>query len=231
MNIFVSFEGIDLSGKSTQVALLEKLLRRRGRRVTTTREPGGTALGESVRELLLHREHVHEWAEAALFAAARAQLVYETIRPALDRGEDVISDRFVDSSLAYQGFGRGLGFDRIMEMNHAALGDLLPDITFVLLMQPEAASARMSVQLKLITAPDEPLDIGPPDRIEREAMDFKRRVDDGYRLLVKRFPDRLIPLDATRKPAELANEVRRHVFELIETRQSLEAARGDIGVS
>lgn len=213
MSLFISFEGIDLSGKSTQVELLERFLREEGRTVVTTREPGGTSLGEAARDLLLHGEHVHVWAEAALFAAARAQLVYEIVRPALDAGSDVLCDRFIDSSLAYQGIGRGLGVDHILEMNHAAIGDLRPALTFVLLLDPAEAYARMPAQLSLLVGGRDT--VGPPDRIEREAMDFKRRVDEAYRQLIEMYPDRLVPLDAVQPPQVLAQLVRDRVKPLL----------------
>src|SRR4051794_22442442 len=108
--MFVTFEGIDGSGKSTQVDLLRLALEEQGREVVSTREPGGTALGEGIRDLVLHGVDMTPWAEAALYAAARAELVAEVILPALDRGADVLCDRYVDSSLAYQGSARGLGF-------------------------------------------------------------------------------------------------------------------------
>jgi dTMP kinase len=192
--------------------------------VVTTREPGGTTLGEAARDLLLHGEHVHEWAEAALFAAARAQLVYEIVRPALDAGHDVVCDRFLDSSLAYQGVARGLGIDRITEMNHAAIGDLLPDVTFVLLLSPEQAYERMPTQLSLLV--DVRADSPPPDRIEREAIDFRRRVEAGYQELLRRFPDRLVGLDATSPRRELAKAVRHHVEPLLDAEQSRGSASG-----
>ena len=124
--VFVTFEGIDGSGKSTQAALLAAALRAEGREVVETREPGGTPLGERIRDLLLGDGEIVPFAEAALFAAARAQLVADVIRPALDRGADVVCDRFVDSSLAYQGLARGLGLDAVLELNAPALGGLLP---------------------------------------------------------------------------------------------------------
>ena len=133
--MFVTFEGIDGSGKSTQAVLLAEALRGEGREVVPTREPGGTSLGERVRALLLEGA-IAPWAEAALFAAARAQLVAEVIRPALARGAVVVCDRFLDSSLAYQGFARGLGVDAVFELNRTVLGDLLPDRTFLLLVPP-----------------------------------------------------------------------------------------------
>ena len=124
--MFVTFEGVDGSGKSTQARLLAERLRSAGREVVLTREPGGTELGEQVRGILLHGERMAPWTEAALFAAARAQLVDEVIRPALARGADVVSDRYLDSSLAYQGLARGLGVERVLELNLLATSGLLP---------------------------------------------------------------------------------------------------------
>src|SRR3954451_7117208 len=141
--MFVSFEGVDGSGKSTQARLLADHLRAAGREVVLTREPGGTPLGESIRELLLGGEEMAPWAEAALFAAARAELVAEVIGPALDRGAWVVCDRFVDSSLAYQGIARGLGLDEVLELNLPAVGGRLPDRTFVLLLDAASASQRL----------------------------------------------------------------------------------------
>ena len=168
--MFVTFEGIDGSGKTTQAALLVEWARGHGHEVVAVREPGGTPLGERVRELLLDGPEMTAWAEAALFAAARAELAERVIRPALERGAWVVCDRYVDSSLAYQGAARGLGIDAVRELNHAATEGLTPDTTFVLLVDPEAALARRAESR--------------PDRIEREDADFVRRVDAGYRELV-----------------------------------------------
>src|SRR6059058_6561601 len=131
--MFVTFEGVDGSGKSTQVELLRDALAAKGHDVEATREPGGTPLGERIRELLLDGPDMTAWAEASLFAAARAELAERVIRPALARGAVVVSDRYLDSSLAYQGIARGLGVDRVLELN-AAVADLVPDRTFVLLV-------------------------------------------------------------------------------------------------
>ena len=192
--MFVTFEGVDGSGKSTQAELLRRHLEEAGREVIAMREPGGTQLGERIRELLLGgRDEIAPWAEAALFAAARAELVERVVRPALDRGAVVVCDRFVDSSLAYQGIARGLGVDEVLELNLRVLGGLMPDVTFVLLADPAALDDRLG---------------GSRDRIEREGLGFRANVDRAYRKLVGRFPERLVPLDATREPDAIAREVR-----------------------
>ena len=190
--MFVTFEGIDGSGKSTQAELLRNRLEAEGRDVVATREPGGTELGERIRDLLLHGEHMSPWAEALLYAASRAQHVVEVVRPALERGAWVVCDRYVDSSVAYQGVGRGLGLDRVLDINLAAVGGLVPDRTFLLALDVSQREARIS---------------GDHDRREREAADFHARVAQGYRELAARFPERIVVLDASLPPDTIAEEV------------------------
>jgi dTMP kinase len=198
--VFVTFEGIDGSGKTTQAQLLAASLSGDGFEVVTTREPGGTELGERVRALLLDAAAlISPWAEAALFAAARAQLVGEVIRPALARDARVVCDRYVDSSLAYQGLARGLGVEDVLELNLKATESLLPDRTFLILLDPGEARLRAG---------------GDPDRIEREGLAFQGAVDRAYRTLAEMFPQRITTLDGSRSADELARIVRDELREL-----------------
>ena len=193
--MFVTFEGVDGSGKSTQAALAAAHLAGGGREVVATREPGDTSIGERVRALLLDGPEMTAWAEASLFAAARAELAEQVIRPALARGAIVVCDRYIDSSLAYQGIARGLGVDRVMELN-AAVADLLPDRTFVLIVDEMTAAARLGRR---------------PDRIEREGAVFREAVQQGYRAVAERFPDRIVLLDGELPREELAARVRKEL--------------------
>ena len=197
--MFISFEGVDGSGKTTQVALLADSLRGEGRNVVATREPGGTPAGERIRELLLEGGEIAPWTEAALFAAARAQLVDEVIRPALARGADVFCDRYIDSSLAYQGIARGLGVERVLELNLLATSGLLPDRTFFLAISPEDTTGRKDAE---------------PDRIEREGDEFAAIVDQGYRELAAIFAKRVVTIDATMPASDISREVRGQLRDL-----------------
>jgi dTMP kinase len=199
--MFVTFEGLDGSGKSTQASLLHEHLLSLGRDAVLTREPGGTPLGEELRELVLRPGlEMTSWSEAALFTAARAELVDRVIRPALARGADVVSDRYMDSSLAYQGIARELGMDRILELNLQATRGLLPDRTFLVLVEPEEAARRQA---------------GQPDRIEGEGIEFLRKVDEGYRELAALFPRRMIQVDASGQPPDIAKLILGQVRDLL----------------
>ena len=198
--MFVTFEGVDWSGKSTQAELLAGWLREQGRAVVSTREPGGTPVAEGVRDLVLHGDDMSPWAEAALYAAARADHAATVIRPALARGADVVCDRYLDSSVAYQGIARGLGEERVRELSLIVTEGLLPDRTFLVLIDPDEALGRAS---------------GDHDRIEREGAEFMRRVDEGYRALAASEPERIVPIDGARPADQIAEEIRERVRALL----------------
>jgi len=191
--MFVTFEGLDGCGKTTQAARLAESLTNEGVDVVLTREPGGTPLGETIRDLVLHGDHVAPWAEAALYAAARAQHVDQVIRPALGRGATVVCDRYVDSSVAYQGAGRELGLEAVLELNLRAVEGLLPDRTFLVELDIATALERVG---------------GKGDRIERAGAEFWPRVIAGYRELAGRFPERFVVVDGARGVDEIAQEIR-----------------------
>lgn len=193
--VFITFEGLDGCGKSTQMELLAFALRERGYVVLVTREPGGTALGEAVRELLLDpRYHgMSARSEALLYAAARAHLVEQVIRPALRDGQVVLCDRYLDSSLAYQGYGRGLGTDDIITLNVWATECLFPDLTIFLDLDDSVRATRLAAV---------------PDRLEAEDEAFHRRVGEGFQQLVELHPHRIHRVDAGGTEAEVQQRVR-----------------------
>lgn len=195
MSLFVTFEGPEGAGKSTQVARLVARLVEAGVAHVATREPGGTALGAGVRDLVLMRDHpVEPLAEFLLYSASRAQLVREVLRPALWRGDVVVCDRYSDSSLAYQGFGRGLPQEFLSTVTWEATGGLRPQITFLLDLDPAEGLARAART-------------GAPDRLERADLAFHQRVREGFLTLAEAEPERIVVLDATRPPEELAELV------------------------
>ena len=187
--LFVTFEGIDRSGKTTQARMLVDAL---GPDAVAVREPGGTDLGERVREILKDpRGEIGPQTEALLFAAARAELCRQVIRPALDAGRVVVSDRFLDSSLAYQGAARGLGVDEVLEVNRFATDGLVPDLTILLALEPAAALRRT----------------GEADRFEDEGAELQLRVAEAYERLAEAEPGRFRRVDADRPPDRVHAEV------------------------
>ena len=196
--MFISFEGIDCCGKSTQLALLRDWLELCGWRVIATREPGGSPIGDHIRQLLLVGEDMSPECEALLFAASRAQHVRQTLRPALSRGEIALCDRYLDSSLAYQGAGRELGIERVLELNRAAVDGLMPELTLLIDIDPETARARRQQR--------------ESDRIESERYEFHARVRAGFEQLAAVQPGRIEVLDGTLTPDELAAQVRARVM-------------------
>lgn len=202
--MFITFEGGDGAGKTTQAALLDEWLTDAGRRVVRTREPGGTEVGRLIRDIVLHhRGEVAPRAEALLYAADRAHHVETVVRPALARGEVVIQDRYLDSSVAYQGAGRVLGTDEVRRLSLWATGDLLPDLTVLLDLDPAVARHRLDADDK------------PFDRLEAERESFHVRVREEFLALAAAEPGRFLVLDATLAPTELATAVRRRVSALL----------------
>ena len=200
--LFIAVEGGDGAGKSTQSARLGEWLQGQGYAVRHTREPGGTALGRTLRELVLHGEDgsVSPRAEALIFAADRAHHVATVVRPALERGEVVITDRYLDSSVAYQGAARALGHDEVRELSLWATGGLLPDLTVLLDVSAEQGRARRG---------------RVHDRLERETDDFHDRVRHGFLDLAARAPERYLVLDASADAGRLAEQVRERLAPLL----------------
>jgi dTMP kinase len=193
--MLVTFEGVEGSGKTTQAARLVESLKREGLPVTSVREPGGTALGEKIREILLSVEHhdMAAWAEASLYTAARAQLLKEVIIPRLARGDIVVADRFVDSTFAYQGAGRGLEMNVLMAMQMVL--KVKPDLTLLLDLPAEAGLRRQAGDSD-----------HQPDRLENEAISFHTRVREGYLDFAIRDPERYHVIDASAASDSVAAE-------------------------
>jgi dTMP kinase len=202
--LFLTFEGGDGSGKSTQSALLENWLFEQGRTVVSTREPGGTDLGLEIREIVLHRRgNVSPRAEALLYAADRAHHIATVVRPALERGDIVLQDRYLDSSVAYQGVGRELEADEIRKLSLWAAEGLLPDITVLLDLDVAIGRSRLDGSRTRY------------DRLESEAAAFHTRVREAYLALAAAEPERFLVLDATLPVDELAERIRIRVSELL----------------
>jgi len=198
--LFVSFEGGDGAGKSTQARLLGEWLTGLGREVVLTREPGGTELGHLLRDAVLHGDHVDARTEALLYATDRAHHVASLVRPALERGAVVVTDRYLDSSVAYQGSGRDLGADEVERLSLWATNGLLPALTVLLDLDPVTGKARLT---------------GDPDRLERAGDEFHQRTRQAFLDRAAADPGRWLVLDATQPLDELAARVRARVAELL----------------
>lgn len=203
--IFITFEGNDGSGKTTQITRLAAHLKNMGHEVRVIREPGGTPVGEKIRNIVLDNENkgMCVMTEMMLYAASRAQLVSSVVKPELSAGKAVICDRFVDSSLAYQGVGRKLGIETVWQVNSLAIDGCLPDITFFMDVDADTAMNRRNS-----TGSD-------ADRIESEEMEFHRRVYGGYIELSERYPGRIKRIHVNKGPEEVFQEIRKHMDELL----------------
>ncbi len=202
--LFITVEGTDGSGKTTQIKLMEEFLKAAGNDVVLSREPGGTEISETIRNLILDpgNKDISPLTEMLLYAAARAQHVFQVIRPSLESGKCVICDRFVDSSYAYQGCGRGVDLKTVADVNRAAVDGVVPDITFFLNIDPRLAIER---RIKSTGA----------DRIEQEKMDFHMRVYEGYRKMALLYPDRIKTIDASKSIEEISLQIKTYLKEIL----------------
>jgi dTMP kinase len=203
--LFITTEGTDGSGKTTQIKLLESYLKDKGFEVVVTREPGGTSIGEKIRSIILDpgNREMSYITEMMLYASARAQLVNELIRPSLAQGKVIICDRFIDSSYVYQGFGRNIDIELIEKVNSIALDGLMPDITLFFDIDPRVALARR-------------IQSTGADRIEQETMDFHRKVYEGYKKLVSKYPDRIKAIESNRSIDEIFLDVKDSIDKILE---------------
>ncbi len=202
--LFITFEGGDGSGKSTQAALLVDWLQKQGRTVVTTREPGGTPLGEELREIVLHsRGHIAPRSEALIYAADRAHHVATKVRPAIERGDVVVQDRYLDSSVAYQGAARGLGAEDIRRISLWAVDGLLPDLTVLLDLDEEVGRGRLDLARTRY------------DRLEAEEREFHATVRAAYLELAAHEPERFLVVDAAGEVDSIAADIRTRVSALL----------------
>lgn len=203
-SLFISLEGPDGSGKSTQIAMLKDFLEELGYAVLVTREPGGTRISEQIREVILDCNNVamSNMTELLLYTAARAQLVDEVVKPALASGTIVICDRFIDSAAVYQGIARGLGTDLVYTMNGYALQGLMPDVTFFLDLPAKEGICRKNQQKEL-------------DRMEMENAEFHEQVANGYRQLAKEQKERIVRIDAMLSKEEISAQIVEKVKEML----------------
>lgn len=200
--LFISLEGPDGSGKSTQINYIKSYFAEKKMDCVFTREPGGTAIGEKLREIILDKGNAEmsDMTETLLYAASRAQHVEELIKPALEAGKVVICDRFIDSSIAYQGYGRNLG-DSVRIINEYAVGGCMPDMTVLLELSPEIGKSRIKAESQ--------------DRLEREKLEFHNRVYEGYKEIAKYYPERFVEIDASRDMQAIRDEIFGHLDRIL----------------
>lgn len=200
--LFITFEGPDGSGKTTQIERLRDFISEKGYDAILTREPGGTAISEKIREIILDKNNMEMdyMTEALLYAASRAQHVAQVIKPGLESGKTVICDRFMDSSIVYQGYGRKLG-DCVRVINEYAVNGCFPDITFLLKVDPEVGKNRIKAEEQ--------------DRLELEKLEYHLRVYQAYEELERQYPERIIGIDASRSIEEISLEIREHIDRLL----------------
>ncbi len=208
--LFITLEGPDGSGKSTIIKLIQEYLLNKGIDFIQTREPGGTSIGEDIRHIILDNKNTHMAAEteALLYAASRAQHVHEKIIPALEEGKLVLSDRFVLSSLAYQGVGRDLGIDKVKSINDFALDGLYPDLILFFHIDPEVTLKRKTIGTS-------------GDRLEKEGTDFHNKVYNGYMELLKLYPDKIKLIDASQSREQVFKSSIEKIEELINLKEGV----------
>ena len=194
---FITSEGPEGAGKTTVMQLLGSRLKEEGYEVLMTREPGGVKISEKIRTIILDREHImmDSRTEALLYAAARRQHLVEVILPALQEGKIVICDRFIDSSLAYQGFARGIGIDEIYSINQFAIGETMPDKTIFFDIEPSVGLARINAHLER-----------EKNRLDVESLAFHEKVREGYLMLLHKYPERIVSIDASKEVQEVLEE-------------------------
>lgn len=197
-NLFITFEGPEGAGKTTVIQKITERLKQENIKVLSTREPGGIEIAEKIRAVILDPEHtaMDERTEALLYAAARSQHYFEKVRPALDEGKLVICDRFIDSSLAYQGYARGIGVDEVLAINEFAIGKKLPDVTILFDLAPEIGLARIQANGEREV-----------NRLDVESLAFHQKVREGYKLLVKRYPERIKVVNAEQSVEQVIEDV------------------------
>jgi len=196
--LLITIEGMDGSGKTTQINMIRDYISEKGYNVVLVREPGSTKISEKIRDIILDPANgtMAATTEMLLYASARAQLVAEIIKPAIENGSVVVCDRFIDSSIAYQGFGRGIDINTIMDVNMAAMDGMMPNITFFIDISPEVALKR---RMASSTA----------DRIEQERMEFHMKAYEGYKRLANLYPERIKTIDGNRTVEEISQEIRK----------------------